>query len=114
MSPLLTVEVVPGDDRRTALCIFVGGTVIGIVAALDASARATGFDKLDVVIVTQTDTALGVSMSAGTSAGIVLTSCIVRIQSAEFLWTDTSSDCRSGVGMSHRGGEHGEINSRWA
>ena len=45
------VEIVSGDDRGTALGIFVGGTVLGIVAALDASARTTGFNELDVVFV---------------------------------------------------------------
>ena len=84
--------------------IFVGGTVVGIVTALDASARAAGFDELNVVVIAQANAALGVPISAGASARVVLASCIVRVQSAELLWTDTPCDCKSEVAISHWGG----------
>jgi len=48
---LRAVEVISGDDVGTALRVFVNGTVIGIVAALDASPGTTGFDELNVVLV---------------------------------------------------------------
>ena len=108
----MAVEVVSGDDRRTALSIFVGGAVLGIVAALDASAGTTGFDELDIVLVAQTDAVLRVPPSAGTSARVVLTSCVAGVQSAEFLGTDAPSDCESEVRTSYL--VNVECNSRWA
>jgi hypothetical protein len=116
---LAAVKIVSGDNRRTALRVFVGGTVVGIVAALDASARTAGFDKLDVVVVAQANAALGVPLSVYTSTGIVLASRIVGVQLAEILGTDTPGDCKSGVRISHRdkecsGGEGNQCNSRWA
>jgi len=95
-SPLLiAVEIVSGYDIRTALGVFVGGTVCRVVAALDASAGTTGFDELNIMVVTQADTALGISMSTRASAGVVLASCVVGIQATEFLGTDTTGDCKS-------------------
>jgi len=75
------------------LGIFVSGTVIGIIATLDTSARTTGFDELDVVLVSQTDAILRVTPPTCASAGVVLTSCVARVQSAELLGTDAPSDC---------------------
>ena len=113
---LCAIEVVSGDDRGATLGIFVKGTVIGIVAALDASTGATGFDQLDIVIVTQANAVLGVSQSTRTPAGVVLTPCIVRVQPIECLGTNTPSDYESDIGISHRnldvGGGDIEGNSR--
>ena len=111
---LAAVKVVSGDNRRTALGVFVGGTVVGIVAALDASARTAGFDELDVVVVTQANAALGVPLSVYASTGIVLASRIVSVQLAEILGTDTPGNCKSeirpqdqssGWGMQERGSQ---------
>ena len=102
------IEIVSGDDRGTAQGILVDGTVCGIVAALDASTRAAGFYELNVVVVTQANAALGVSHPAYTSAGVVLAPCIVRVQLADLLWTDAPCDCKSGVGISHRGEVEGQ------
>ena len=98
------VKIVSGDDRRTALGVFISGTVIGIVTALDAGTRTTGFDELDVVVVAQANTTLRVAVSTGTSAGVVLASCVARVQPIDCLGTDTPSDCKSEVGMKYRGG----------
>ena len=110
------VEVVSGNDRRTALGIFVSGAVVGIIAALDASARTTGFDELNVMLVAQTDAVLGVPPSTRTPARVILTPRVARVQSAEFLGTDAPSDYRSKNGISHRGA--GRVvegcSSRWA
>jgi len=82
------VEVVSRDDRGTALRVLVSGTVLGVVAALDAGTRTTRLDELNVVLVAQANTTTGISLSAGASTGVVLASCIVRVQSAEFLGAD--------------------------
>ena len=105
---LVAVVIVSGNDHRTSSRIFVGGTVVGIVTALDASARAAGFDELNVVVIAQANAALGISHPAYTSAGIVLAPCIVRVQLADLLWTDAPCDCKSGVGISHRGEVEGQ------
>ena len=105
-SPLLvvtTVEIVSGDDRGTPFRIFICGTVVGVIAALDASTRTEWFDELNVVVVTQANAALGVSLPTDTSARIVLASCIVRVQSTKLLWANTPCDCKSKVGISHQG-----------
>ena len=109
VSPLIeaAVKIVSGNDRRTALGVFISGTVIGIVTTLDTSTRTTGLDELDVVVVAQTNTTLRVAVSTSTSAGVVLTSCVARVQPVDCLRTDTPSDCKSEVGMSHRGGVKG-------
>jgi len=92
-SPLLTAaEIVSGYDIRTSLRVLDGGAVCGIVAAPDASTRAAGLDELDIMVVTQADTALGVSMSIHTSTGVVLASCIVGIQAVDSLRTDTTGE----------------------
>lgn len=81
-NPLLiaaAVKIVSRDDCRTALGILVRGTVPRIVAALDTGTRTKGFDKFNVVVVTQTNAALGISHSTDTPAGVVLTSCIVSV-----------------------------------
>jgi len=100
------------------LRVFVKGTVIGIVAALDASTRATGFDQLHVVLVAQANAVLGVSQSARTPARVVLTPCIIRVQPVKCFGTDTPCDCESDIGISHRSGDDGggnvKGNSRWA
>ena len=106
------VKIVSGDDRRTALGVFISGTVIGIVTALDAGTRTTGFDELDVVVVAQANTTLRVAVSTGTSAGVVLASCVARVQPIDCLGTDTPSDCKSEVGMRSRGGVLMEGKSR--
>ena len=120
-SPLLTaVEIVSGYDIRTALGVLAGGTVRGIVAAPYASTRATGLDELDIMVITQADTALGVSMTIHTSTGVVLASRIVGIQAVNSLRTDTTGDCKSENGNqpSRRGRmwwreRKSEYNSRW-
>jgi len=99
----VAVEIVSGNDSGTALGILVSGAVVGIVATLDASARTTGFDELDVVLVTQADAVLGVPPSTCTSARVLLTSCVARVQPTEFLRTDAPSNCGSKNGISHRG-----------
>jgi len=102
------IEIVSGDDRGTAQRILVDGTVRGIVAALDASTRAAGFYELNVVVVAQANAALGVSHPVYTPARIVLAPCIGRVQLADPLWTDAPCDCKSEVGISHRGGVKGQ------
>ena len=97
------VKIVSGNDRRTALGVFISGTVIGIVTTLDTSTRTTGLDELDVVVVAQTNTTLRVAVSTGTSAGVVLASCVARVQPVDCLGTDTPSDCKLEVGMKHQG-----------
>ena len=105
ISPLATaVEIVPGDDCRAALCVFVSGAILGIVAAFDASTGATGFDELDVVVIAQANTILGVSFSAGAPAGVVLTPCVPRVQPTKFLGADTSSDYKLEIRVSNRAG----------
>ena len=95
-SPLLAaVEIVSWDDRGAALRVFVSRTVIRVVAALDASARTAGFDELDVVVIAQANATLGVSQPTGAPTGVVLTPCVVRVQSVECLRTDTSGYCIS-------------------
>jgi len=103
----VAIEIVSGDDRGTAQRILVDGTVRGIVAALDASTRAAGFDELNVVVVAQANAALGVSHPIHTSIGIVLAPCIVRVQLADLLWTYAACDCKSEVGISHQSGVKG-------
>jgi len=98
-------EIVSGDDIRAALRVFVNGAVVGVLATLDASTRTTGLDKLNVMVVPQTNTALGIAHSADTSTGVVLASCIAGVQLAECLGAYTPSDWKSMIGMSHRGGE---------
>ena len=95
MSPLEAVEIVPGDDRRTGFRVFVGGAVVWILTAPNAGTRIEGFDKLDVEAVVRANT---------TSIGVVLTSCIVGVQSVECLGSNTPSDCKPKIGMSHQGG----------
>jgi len=100
---IYAIEVVSGDDVGTALGVFVNGTVNGVIAALDASARTTGFDQLDVVLVVQANAMLGVALSAVTSAGVVLAPCVGRVQSINFFGTDAPGDCESNAGIiSHR------------
>ena len=94
MKLLVAVEIVSGDNCRAALRVFVGWTVVGIVAALDAGTRTARFDELDVVVIAQADTALGVSHSTGASAGVVLAPCVAGVQSVEFIGTDAPSDCK--------------------
>ena len=48
---VVAVEIISGNDHRTALRIFVGRTVVGIVATPDASTGAAGFDELNVAVV---------------------------------------------------------------
>lgn len=85
---------------------LIGRATLGIVAALDASARTVGFDP---VLVAQTDAAQGISLSAGISASVVSVSFIIRVQSAEL-----PAVAKSEVGISHRGGveQIGEEKSR--
>ena len=97
--------------------VFVKGTVVGIVTALDTSTRTTGFDELDVVPVAQADTVLGVSQSTRTPAGVVLTPSIIRVQPVKLLGTNTPSDYTDWIiGISHWGKDGGrgsvEGNSR--
>ena len=101
-SPLLVdgaVEIVSGYNRRTALRVQVGGAIIRIVTALDASTRTKGLDELDVVVVVQANAALGVSQSVYTSARVILAPCIVRVQLAEPRRTDTPCDCKQVIGL---------------
>ena len=99
--------------------VFVEGTVAGIIATLDASARAAGFDEFDVVVVAQANATLGVSQSPRTSTGVILTPSIIRVQSVNRLGTDTPSDCKPEVRtVNHRvredDGELFKCNSRCA
>ena len=106
---LCTIKVISGDDRGTALRVFVNGTVIWIVTTFDASARATGFNQLNVVVVVQANAALGVSLSARTPAGVILTPCIARVQPVNFLGANAPGDCELDIGISHRGGDDGKL-----
>ena len=56
------------------------------------------------MVVAQANATLRVSVPAVTSTGVVLASCVIRVQSIDCLGTDTPSDCKSEIGMSHRGG----------
>ena len=89
------IEVVSLNDIGAARRIFVDGTVIGIVAALETSTRATRLDELDIVVISHTYATLGISHSPSTSTGIVLTARIAGVQPVDFLGIDTPSDCAS-------------------
>jgi len=89
---LVTVEVVAGNDARAARLVFIGGTISGIVTALDAGARAGGFDELDVVIVPKAGASLWVTVAPGTTAGIVLATSIIRVQTTEMARPDATSE----------------------
>ena len=92
---IYAIEVVSLNDIGAARCVFVDGTVIGIVAALETSARTTRLNELDVVVIAHANATLGVSHPPSTSTGIVLTTRIAGVQPVDFLGIDTPSDCAS-------------------
>ena len=104
---LPAVEVVARDDIRAALRVcaqsyprqqqkqtrnpsqvsltFVSRTVARVIAALDARARAGGFDELDVVVVAEALAALRVAFAANAAGRVVLAAGVVRVQAAQLL-----------------------------
>jgi len=71
--------------------IHIGGTISGIVTALDAGAISGGFNKLDVVLVPEADASLRVALASGTTAGIVLAAIIFGVQTRELARPDATS-----------------------
>ena len=73
------------------------GAVVCIITAPDASTITSGFDELDVVVVAQANATLRVSVPAVTATGVVLASCVVRVQSVDCLGSNTPGDCKSEI-----------------
>jgi len=58
------IEVIAGNDVWAARLIFVGGTISGIVTALDAGPRTSRFNELDIVIIPKARTPLWVTLAS--------------------------------------------------
>jgi len=89
---LAAVEVVARDDVRAAGLIHVDGTIGRIVTALDTCTRTGGLNKLHIVFVPKAGASLWVTLASGTTAGIVLTTGIVGVQTAEVARPDTTGE----------------------
>lgn len=87
---------------------FIGGTINGIIAALDTSTGTSRFDDLhqiyiqylakrhrthlDIMIVSLTDASLRVSLTSNATARVILTTGVVRVESIESSRPDTPSN----------------------
>ena len=72
---------------------FVCRAIRRIVTALDACPVRGRLYKLDVVLVSQALTALGVALPAGSTARIVLATLILGIQPGQVAGPDASCHC---------------------
>jgi hypothetical protein len=62
---------------------LVNGAIVKVITAFDTSAVCAWLDEFDVVVVSETDTSSRVSISAISTAGVVLSSTVVGIQSTQ-------------------------------
>jgi len=85
------VEVFSTDDSRAAGSVFIGGTINGIIAALDTSTGTSRFDDLNIMIVSLTDASLRISLTSNATARVILTTGVLRVESIESSRPDTSS-----------------------
>ena len=72
---------------RTFICRTIGR----IVTALYARPVRCGLDKLDIMFVSKTLAPLGVALPTSAAAGVVLTTLVVRVKTAQVRGADATS-----------------------
>ena len=83
----------PPSIVRLVILTGVSRTIGRIVAALNTRAVAGRLHNLDVVLVSQTLTALGIALPAGSTARVVLATLILRVQPGQVAGPDASRHC---------------------
>jgi len=87
-----TVEIIAWDDGRAAGSVSAERAVGRIVAAPNASARASWLKKLDIVIISHAGAPFRVTLAIVPSTRIVLASAVSWIQTIKSLGPDTARE----------------------